>query len=428
MTPPSGNPRRGLWQWALILSGSSLLAALVGFDLWGLIVRSPSETGAYSNEQTNPSSKKLLGTWQFEDKFRMIFTPEGKLLVQSDDGGIKTFQYRLETTPQSDRIDIFQDGSTFSGIFKFDNDGKLHLATNKPGEPRPTSFEDAHFILEKISDRTTLSPDSQLSKQELRQRTNKAIQSEAITYVSTLNKGQQAIFTEKGYFSSSIESLGVGIKPETDNYSYRVRVVDRKRAQTMGIAKKDGLKSYTGAVFILIARSTTDIVSLSILCESDRPTKSIPSIPTASSEYSDAQLSCPTGYKEFREPYNAKTSVNRLNRGQQGLFIEKSRFSSNIEDLGVGVQTETDDFFYRVRVFDNKRVQTMGIPKKDGLNSYTGGVFVLRDRYHSQNVSPLAILCESDRPTKAIPPIPTASSEFSDAQLKCPPGYTQVGR
>jgi hypothetical protein len=90
--------------------------------------------------------------------------------------------------------------------------------------------------------------------------------------------------------------LEIDIKTETDSYSYKVRVFDDKRVQTMGIGKKDDLKSYTGAVFVLRIKSTSDITTKSILCESDRSTKAIPSSSTDPSEYIDAKLSRPSGY------------------------------------------------------------------------------------------------------------------------------------
>lgn len=49
---------------------------------------------------------------------------------------------------------------------------------------------------------------------------NKARQSEAKTYIGSANKGQQAYFTEKSFFSGTISGLGVGLKTTTKYYSY----------------------------------------------------------------------------------------------------------------------------------------------------------------------------------------------------------------
>lgn len=49
---------------------------------------------------------------------------------------------------------------------------------------------------------------------------NKAKESEAKTYVGSMNRGQQAYFTENSTFSSAIGDLGIGIQTDTTNYSY----------------------------------------------------------------------------------------------------------------------------------------------------------------------------------------------------------------
>src|SRR4028118_2059890 len=55
---------------------------------------------------------------------------------------------------------------------------------------------------------------------------NKAKQSEAKQYISSLNKGQQAFYAEKGTFVTDIAqlgSLGLGLKSVTNNYTYALQ-------------------------------------------------------------------------------------------------------------------------------------------------------------------------------------------------------------
>jgi len=138
---------------------------------------------------------------------------------------------------------------------------------------------------------------------------NRARQSEAKTYVGTLNRGQQAHFTEKNRFAPKIEELGIGINTYTDNYSYGVIVLDPKRStQTIGIARRDGLKSYTGGVFLALVAKTNDVTSLAILCESNQPSTAMPPSPKISGNYDSAsglyitnsnfQIICPNGYTQ----------------------------------------------------------------------------------------------------------------------------------
>ena len=81
----------------------------------------------------------------------------------------------------------------------------------------------------------------------------KAKQSEAKQYISSMNKGQQAYFAENGTFSTSIEALGLGIKTETTNYKYSIRVT-KTAAFNYGVPKKPELKSYFGGVFLVPAQ------------------------------------------------------------------------------------------------------------------------------------------------------------------------------
>ena len=51
---------------------------------------------------------------------------------------------------------------------------------------------------------------------------NKAKQSEAKTYIGSMNRAQQAYYMENGEFTDAIPELGLGIQSSTDNYSYTV--------------------------------------------------------------------------------------------------------------------------------------------------------------------------------------------------------------
>lgn len=105
---------------------------------------------------------------------------------------------------------------------------------------------------------------------------NKAKQSEAKTYVSTLNKGQQAYFTEKSKFATSIDMLGVGVPATTPNYNYETgRVVDavvsKNHATSVGLSQVVALRSYIGMVQLFQVPTTSDVNQLAILCESNNP-------------------------------------------------------------------------------------------------------------------------------------------------------------
>jgi type IV pilus assembly protein PilA len=102
---------------------------------------------------------------------------------------------------------------------------------------------------------------------------NKAKQSEAKTYVGTLNKGQQAYYTEKNTFTSVIDNLGVGVKGATVNYNYstaattNATVVTNNFAISKGVPIPVALRGYAGRVQLNTIAATSDVNSLAIMCE-----------------------------------------------------------------------------------------------------------------------------------------------------------------
>ncbi|MDB9345592.1 type IV pilin-like G/H family protein [Nodularia spumigena CS-586/05] len=99
---------------------------------------------------------------------------------------------------------------------------------------------------------------------------NKAKQSEAKTYVGSLNKGQQAYFTEKSTFGTELNVLGVGINSATANYAY-VSTGNVTRADSTGNSSVAVLRGYAGAVTLKSVGPTSDVTSIAILCETDVP-------------------------------------------------------------------------------------------------------------------------------------------------------------
>ena len=133
---------------------------------------------------------------------------------------------------------------------------------------------------------------------------NKAKQSEAKTYVGTLNKGQQAFYTEKGRFGTDMDALAVGVKGATANYKYAsgngalTAVTSNNYAVSIGWAASGtdaltgvggnvvpvvnpmstaaagasnvpvaALRSYVGAVQLFTVTATNDVTSATTLCE-----------------------------------------------------------------------------------------------------------------------------------------------------------------
>ncbi|MFN6487278.1 MULTISPECIES: type IV pilin-like G/H family protein [unclassified Nostoc] len=98
---------------------------------------------------------------------------------------------------------------------------------------------------------------------------NKAKQSEAKTYVGSMNRAQQAYYLENTSFSTSIGTLGLGIATQTVNYKYDAVAGDASTINNRGIVLNGTapLKAYIGAVEVTTQQATSEATTVAILCE-----------------------------------------------------------------------------------------------------------------------------------------------------------------
>jgi type IV pilus assembly protein PilA len=83
---------------------------------------------------------------------------------------------------------------------------------------------------------------------------NKVRSSEGRMYVGSMNRAQQALWSEKQTFGRSIAALELGIKEETDNFKFEVQSFELVTYQ-YGVPKNDEVKSFVGAVFVAPEKS-----------------------------------------------------------------------------------------------------------------------------------------------------------------------------
>ncbi|MBP5974676.1 prepilin-type N-terminal cleavage/methylation domain-containing protein [Brasilonema sp. CT11] len=130
---------------------------------------------------------------------------------------------------------------------------------------------------------------------------NKAKQSEAKTYVGSMNRAQQAYYLENGRFAD-ISELGIGIKSKTENYEYRsTPSTDNQVVVNNGISQKDSLKSYAGVVILSKQNSSTQADVLAILCESTNTGKGTAQQPNSTTNGNSSEPQCPSNYKELNK-------------------------------------------------------------------------------------------------------------------------------
>lgn len=99
----------------------------------------------------------------------------------------------------------------------------------------------------------------------------------------------------------------------------------------------------------------------------------------------------------------AKQYVGALMRSQQAYYLEKSAFTSDVNNLAKPVATQTDNYIYPMVVTapgaTNETVNVHGESLKPALKAYVGGV-VLAQVAATSEATTAALLCESKAPLK----------------------------
>lgn len=100
---------------------------------------------------------------------------------------------------------------------------------------------------------------------------NRAKQSEAKQNLGSLNRAQQAYFTENSRFvndNAKFGELGVGIPLETTNYSYQLLSLGEGEGAAAIATPKGSFKGYIGGVALVYLVGANDPVALTVTCES----------------------------------------------------------------------------------------------------------------------------------------------------------------
>ncbi len=118
---------------------------------------------------------------------------------------------------------------------------------------------------------------------------NGVMQSRAKAQIETINRAQQALYLKSEQFSSDWKQLGL---PETSyrQYIYNIAIPSQWQVQSTAAAQIRGLKSYTGAVFVIQKADGTESIT-PIICQTNSPSK----IPPGSPQLVGGTLQCPIG-------------------------------------------------------------------------------------------------------------------------------------
>ncbi len=107
---------------------------------------------------------------------------------------------------------------------------------------------------------------------------SKAKQSEAKTYVGSMNRAQQAYYMEKNNVfadSTNFGGLGLGVATQTANYTYTIGGGGGTATFVSNVASQvtlgsSPLKAYIGGVAAATQSGTSEATTLAVLCEGDK--------------------------------------------------------------------------------------------------------------------------------------------------------------
>ncbi|MEA5486147.1 MULTISPECIES: type IV pilin-like G/H family protein [Pseudanabaena] len=261
-----------------------------------------NDTGSLIKES---NSQKLGGTWEFKKQngvktgtaiFETQNDVDGNVYILSEDLPLGktaiagTFKVNSSKTPQ--QIDLTFGDLTTQTIYEINSDGQLKIANSVPNQPRPTSLDSQPQQLTKISDSTTIPSDIKILRSQDLIATSALIrEAESKSSIRAIMRSQQQVFQAQGQFTSDINQLKSGLSLNSEFYSYKVTILGNL-AQHSAVPLKDGLKAYTGIVYAIASDDANQKVTKLLLCESNIPTKQIPTKP----QNQDKGYKCPSAY------------------------------------------------------------------------------------------------------------------------------------
>ncbi|MBE9156366.1 type IV pilin-like G/H family protein [Nodosilinea sp. LEGE 06152] len=131
---------------------------------------------------------------------------------------------------------------------------------------------------------------------------NKARQSEAKTYIGSMNRGQQAYRLENPVFAPDFNNLAIGIPTSTTYYTYTIPNTGSFGATSVATAKDAGLKGYIGGVQLNAGSATAEATTIAIICEATAAGTTAPTsaaITSFSATATAASLDCANNWKKM---------------------------------------------------------------------------------------------------------------------------------
>jgi prepilin-type N-terminal cleavage/methylation domain-containing protein len=122
----------------------------------------------------------------------------------------------------------------------------------------------------------------------------------------------------------------------------------------------------------------------------------------------------------------AKQYVGSLNRSQQAYYLENSSFGTSIDQLGIGIKTQTENYKYEI-ASGSSQIGNNGESLKAALKSYHGNVVLSTLQNSSSDATTLAVLCETTVVGTGSNTAPAGSAASGSAMAPaCPTGFQQL--
>lgn len=133
-----------------------------------------------------------------------------------------------------------------------------------------------------------------------------------------------------------------------------------------------------------------------------------------------------SAFKDSEEPRvqkpedEAKKYMYALTQVQQAHYQELGKFAREIEEVSIGLRTETESYRYQIvpQEDDTQSVMITAVAKDSKLPSYTGVVFVTKV---NGEATTLTLICETHKPSTSPPTMPAAPTDGS-LKIQCPAG------
>ncbi|MGC9502930.1 type IV pilin-like G/H family protein [Baaleninema sp.] len=110
-----------------------------------------------------------------------------------------------------------------------------------------------------------------------------------------------------------------------------------------------------------------------------------------------------------------QTYVGALARAQQAYYLENERFAESLEELQLGLQSETENYQYEISSVEGDTAYMTATAKQDDLKSFGSFVYV-------EDSGTKMVLCGTDDSSKTAPDKP----EITDSGMACPAGSSQM--